>query len=259
MNKVEGKELGVSIIKSLLGAVPYAGNLLGEVLFDYRSRIKQERLNNFIGLLAIYFADNPNIDLVNIKSENFGDLFESIIKRVVLTKSNEKHKRFKDILVYQIEHPDNELDSSEIYLDLIYTLSELAIKILNEHYVFRKAYLPIDASRSAVSVHRDSIQGKINECHSMSIHTGKEYEKLQQDFTIAQKKFEEYNAQVQELQRFRSPDFFGFTDDLYLYYKQILMAKGLLIDEGSIGHGTGLYKYPQITEFGMCFMEFMIQ
>jgi hypothetical protein len=41
-------EIAVSIIKGALGAVPVIGQALMEALFDYRSRVKQERINRML-------------------------------------------------------------------------------------------------------------------------------------------------------------------------------------------------------------------
>src|SRR6266496_480635 len=134
--KIDSQEAIISAIKSVFGVVPYAGQLLSEVAFDYRSRIKQNRLNNFTQLLVEFFKDTRNIKLENIKTEEFSDLFESVLKRVVQTKSEEKHRRFKNILVNQIQNPSQNIDNSEIYLDLISSLSEIEINILHQHQLY---------------------------------------------------------------------------------------------------------------------------
>lgn len=44
MDKNIRNEAGISLAKSIFNAVPYVGGLLNEVAFDFRSRIKQERI-----------------------------------------------------------------------------------------------------------------------------------------------------------------------------------------------------------------------
>lgn len=100
-------EFGISAAKSAIGAIPYVGALLNEVIFDFRGRIKQERCNRFIYELTKYMANftEGDIDFAYIKSDDFSDIFESIIRRVVLNRSEEKMHRFKKILVKQMIAP----------------------------------------------------------------------------------------------------------------------------------------------------------
>jgi len=44
-NKIE---IIKSTFKSLIGAIPYVGQAINEAIFDYRSRIKQNRINTQI-------------------------------------------------------------------------------------------------------------------------------------------------------------------------------------------------------------------
>lgn len=86
MDNLEKKEIGVSLTKALFSNIPYVGQILSEVFFEYRGRIKQERLNKFTVLLSDYFSQNCDFNIKNIQSEDFGDLLESVIKRVIQTK-----------------------------------------------------------------------------------------------------------------------------------------------------------------------------
>lgn len=47
-NKILKDEYSLAALKGLIGAIPYAGTLLNEILFEARSRVKQERVNLFI-------------------------------------------------------------------------------------------------------------------------------------------------------------------------------------------------------------------
>lgn len=46
--KLQTKEYGISTLKGMIGAIPFAGTFLNEVAFEARSRIKQERVNRFV-------------------------------------------------------------------------------------------------------------------------------------------------------------------------------------------------------------------
>jgi lipoate-protein ligase A len=56
------------------------GSFLNEIVFDYRSRVKQNRLNEFIDLLSEEFSkrSHDEVDFKKMESDEFGDLFESI-------------------------------------------------------------------------------------------------------------------------------------------------------------------------------------
>ena len=76
MTKIDKKEIIVSTAKSIFGIVPFGGAALNELFFEYNGRIKQSRLNNFVEILAESFTEDSNIDLDNIKTEDFNDLFD---------------------------------------------------------------------------------------------------------------------------------------------------------------------------------------
>ncbi len=84
----------------------------------------------------------------NLKTEEFSDLFEAVLRRVTQTKSKEKHKRFRDVLIHHIKNPDPDIDNSETYLDAITSLNEMSINILKEHQQFDNAYKIIDPLRA---------------------------------------------------------------------------------------------------------------
>lgn len=91
---------GKSVIKSIFGAIPCVGTALDEVLFECRSRVKQNRINNFVLQLCQYIKEhNETINLEYVKSEQFGDILESIFREVLRTGVQDKLDRFKKILV----------------------------------------------------------------------------------------------------------------------------------------------------------------
>ena len=79
--ELKQKEYGISTLKGLIGAIPFAGTLLNEVAFEARSRIKQERVNKFIEEFSDYMSSySPHESYENlIDSEKIGDIFEEII------------------------------------------------------------------------------------------------------------------------------------------------------------------------------------
>jgi len=70
IKKDEYKEAGVSVVRSLFSAVPYAGGALNEIFFDYRSRVKQNRINAFADMLAEFFLEHSDIEPESLKQRN---------------------------------------------------------------------------------------------------------------------------------------------------------------------------------------------
>ena len=85
------KEIIVGVVKGGISAIPVVGGILNEALFDIRGRIKQNRFEGFVNELSVRIqkmeASTLNEDL--IKSEEFGDVFETVIKEVTNKKMHE--------------------------------------------------------------------------------------------------------------------------------------------------------------------------
>ncbi|WP_067051475.1 hypothetical protein [Methanofollis ethanolicus] len=100
------KECEKSGAKVCLSAIPIVGAALDEIAFEGRGRMYQNRLNKFIELLKEYMSSvrEEEIDFTYLKSDEFGDIFEAIIRKVLLTGSEEKINRFKMILVQDMKN-----------------------------------------------------------------------------------------------------------------------------------------------------------
>jgi len=128
-------EQGVISAKNvILSNIPFFGTILNEV-FESRSRVKQERLNRFVEEFERYVRSmgSCDIDQKYLKSEEFGDIFESILRRVVNTASEEKVHRFKKILLNEMEHT-YESDFKETFLDIAFRINEDQIQILKHFW-----------------------------------------------------------------------------------------------------------------------------
>jgi hypothetical protein len=131
-SKLQLKHAAISAKNVVFSSVPVCGTILDEVLFEYRSRVKQERLNRFVEELEKYLRSmrSGDIDREHLKSEEFGDIFESILRRVVHTASEEKMHRFKKILLNEMAHTYTS-DFKETFLDIVSRINEDQILILN--------------------------------------------------------------------------------------------------------------------------------
>jgi len=131
-SKIQLEQAAISAKNVIFSNIPFFGTILDEVLFEYRSRVKQERLNRFVEELEKYFRliHSGDIDREHLESEEFGDIFESILRRVVNTASEEKMHRFKKILLNEMTRTYTS-DFKETFLDIVSRINEDQILILN--------------------------------------------------------------------------------------------------------------------------------
>ena len=131
-SKIQLKQAAISAKNVIFSNIPFFGTILDEVLFEYRSRVKQERLNRFVEEFERYVRSmrSCEVDQKYLKSEEFGDIFESILRRVVHTASEEKMHRFKKILLNEMAHTYTS-DFKETFLDIVSRINEDQILILN--------------------------------------------------------------------------------------------------------------------------------
>tara|TARA_R110002050_G_scaffold56650_2_gene127461 strand:+ start:1545 stop:2309 length:765 start_codon:yes stop_codon:yes gene_type:complete len=252
MEKADKKEILNSSVKSLFGAVPFAGAALDELFFEYNGRVKQKRLNDFVQILADGFTEESEVNINNIKTEDFNDLFESVIRRVVQTKSKLKQVRFKDILIKELCQPTERAEIIDHYLDLISTLTEEEITILYHHRHFDKEF---EKEIHQLNLLKDNLKSLDQKMRDQSMTFGgseyqKPYDKVNADHESQKKKLDAY-------QKYRSAEFYTMNEKSFLFYKQRLVSRGLLIDNprNVISHPP--FANMGITEFGNDFIEFI--
>jgi hypothetical protein len=223
--KWEMKEVGISVVKGLIGAVPYAGTALNEVLFESRGRIKQKRINTFIEHLSSYMSsfNEKDIDFEHIKSEEFGDIFESILKRVAYNRSIEKLHRFKKILANQIISPKQTV-FTETFLDLVQRLEEAQIQILDHYKKINKG----EIEREKEITERGTVDG--------GTWGGEEDVKGPSDLDAK---------------------YFHLDETSYKFFVQDLISKSLLFDDSINRIDSRPFEVLQISQFGMEFLNFL--
>jgi hypothetical protein len=126
----EHKENAVNFVfKSILGFIP-GGHIVDE-LASFRSSVQQERLNKFSEYLRNGFEDITGkvFEPESLKSIQFIDAFESIMKKVASTSSEEKLKRYRNVLL-KVMYQKTESEMFFKYLGLIDEISETQILIL---------------------------------------------------------------------------------------------------------------------------------
>jgi len=251
------KEVGNSILKTLFASVPYAGQLFSEIFIEYRSRIKQNRINAFSELLEIHFSSGTQIDFSKLNKVEFSDLFEAVIQRVVSTDSRQKHERFRDILTNYVVSPAQSIDHAETFLDLISSLDEPSIQILKYHHHYDHEFTKYDEKE-------DALQDEIKE---ENLRIGKERDEQKRVMTLLPRssskigsltrELQQVQEQIKQLSKYRQASFYSLSEDDFLYLKQILVSKALLIESGVGTRGHIPYMMMRITMFGKQFINYI--
>ena len=252
MVKIDSEEILNSTAKSIFGVVPFAGNALDELFFEYNGRIKQKRLNHFVEILAESFSQDSGINIDNIKTEDFSDLFESVLRRVVQTKSELKLNRFKDILMKELNVPTKQTELIEIYLDLINSLSEEELSILYYHKHFD---LNFEKEIDRMNVLKD----KLNTINQNSKKENVQIDGIQLESEDAdiQNQIKVIEDWLDDLRKYKTADYYNLDEHRFMFYKQRLFSKGLLIDNRMDRIGNLPFYNMGITEFGMEFIAFI--
>lgn len=246
-----------SLRKIFVPLIPIFGTIFDEVFFEYGSRIKQNRLNQFTLLLVDYF-EKKDVDVESLKTEEFVDLFDSIIRRVVRTKSEDKLKRYKNILIHQIENPSHSDDLQETFLDLIEQLSEKELVILNFHDIYGTQEFQINKLINQKQADIKMREGQLERWKQGGFREN--VDDIQGDlirFKATLTSLQETKAKIID---YRNPSTYGVKKSLFLFYKQNLAAKGLIIDIG-VGYIAETEHQPfdtvRITDFGRMFLDFI--
>lgn len=252
MSKLDKKEIIYSTVKSIFGAVPYGGALLDELFFEYNGRIKQKRLNRFIEILAENFTEESEINLDNIRTEDFNDLFESVLRRVVQTKSELKLIRFKDILIKELNNPSKQAEVIDHYLDLISSLTEEEVTILYNHRHFTMEF---EEEINKLNSLRDRLSSLENQMKNETLIIDES--KYQKSYNETKIELDEQRRYIDSFAKYKQAEFYNLSENSFMFYKQRLFSKGLLIDNRMNRISNLPFGHMGITEFGVEFIEFI--
>lgn len=216
------KEILISLIKSGLSAIPYAGGVLNEILFDGRSRLEQGRLNKFIEHLKDLFeTDGERIDFEKMKSDDFSDLLIGVMDKARRTGSQDKLIRYKNIIANYLLYEITDLDNYMVFLNLVETTSEVELRVLV------------------------GISDHVDKYYSQAAN------RYFQDDRVKREAW--YN-----MTRFLKASHYDLNEETFMFCKQSLSAKALLIEKGIGSFDYEPFFLMSTTEFGKSFLEFII-
>lgn len=129
------KEICIGAIKGALGAVPYIGSVLNEAFFETPNRIAQKRKEKHIEsvIKKLQAINEDVIDINFIKSEDFSDLLQIILKNITLKNAAEKADFFSNLTVSSMlsSRSKQALEWQIRYIEIIAELNESEMHLLS--------------------------------------------------------------------------------------------------------------------------------
>lgn len=250
-----------AIFKSTYGQIPLIGSVLAHLSFEYSSMLKQKRLNNFFEKLQHYMegVSESEINLGNILTEDFHDIFEAILKSVSRTKSEEKLERFKNILIKQLRKLEDYKDI-EPFIEITDKLSETHIAILN---FYNKNYLSQKNFEETINKERKKLK-KLQQNHEVIDITKFNQVKLRMLKQESLKKIEDCEKNIERLEEdyiddFHSIDFENkelLTSSKNLYLINELKNMFLIENTSDKRVKKDLHSF-MITSFGIEYINYV--
>lgn len=242
------KTLVNSLVSASIGLLPGGAFIIEG--FNYYGKIKQERLNLFLEKFKEYLESCSESEISEefLKSEDFQGLFESIIKKVVETKSESKRETFRKILINSIE-AEKISDFSETFLNLTSQLQEKQIEILNIYHDTIVEY-----NRMSKEIYEFNEQNtQILDRNALDIIKGIPSD-TRQVIEMRNKMLEKRKVEVSSLNNHDCFDMGKFEFDFYL---QDLASKCLMRDVRGDGMGDNESPNYNITLLGENYLKFL--
>lgn len=126
-------QIAETAARIMISAIPFVGGPLQEII-DHRSRVKLERLDELVeGMKGdMERLGEGAVRLDYLSTEEFGDLLESVMRRVVHAGDPARRARLRQVLISQMLAPAPASDQ-ELFLDIVADISEKELEILREY------------------------------------------------------------------------------------------------------------------------------
>jgi len=256
----ELKQYGISTLKGLISAIPYAGGLLNEVIFEARSRLKQDRVNNFIEEFGEYVSQQSesNLKLHEINSDQIGDVFEEILISVSKTSAEHKKEIFKKILLNQLTSNEIGTDETVRYINITNELTQLQYKILLAFSSLSDNVLKYKIQILLMEAEAKQLRSEMASLEEKETSNGKTGDKIRTRIKQIQKLTGSKRKALQN--GFINPNIhttFDISREVYITEIQDLIAKGLLFDFALKAKVVDPYVHFGITNFGRNYMKYI--
>jgi len=260
MGKVNksARQVAGTVMKAVVEAVPYVGGSLN-VFLEHRSKLKQQRINDFVTSFWDYLQNIGESEIVldYVKSDEFSDMFEGVVRRVALTNSETKLKRFKSILTNQIRG-NAQSDYTETFLDLTTYLSDKQIEIL---LVYSQIEKSIEGYYEQIPHIEEEIEGLktalVKERRLSQKGFANDFSRIDEAIKRKKEVLVKQKSAISQVGQFRHHKHYGIDEKDYLILVQDLVGKSLLVDIGLPILGVKPFQILAITEFGRKYLEFI--
>jgi len=259
-NEIARKEYSLSALKGLIGAIPYAGTLLNEILFEARSRLKQERVNSFIIDFSEYLNQysTPEQDLSKINKDDFGDIFEEIIFSV--SKTNAEHKRqiFKQILSKELSTSREDNEDKLRYISITNTISKIQFSILTNYFTNGDVYIELRNKISKQEHEIPKVKAKLLKETGYSKQGLANRMKAEQDHLIAlQSRISNDRSELLSLPNPNDFKEYDLDQETFTIEIQDLLSKGLISDLSSSENGFKASEIFNLTGLSRKFIAYI--
>lgn len=254
----EKREILHLSLRQIMDSIPVVGPILNNIFFEFRSRVKQERLNELVEMLE-RDLEHLDIDPKSLQTEENLDLFETIFKKVADTRSEEKRIGLKNILVQGIKHPA-QIEYCELFAEHLLSFHPKELEILAAHQCYllkgkgsliRKNELTEEMNQH--SIWHQAQNNPTNIILKLGVKSGfnpRPPHSMSAEYMEATQMLEQY---VKEL----VPEKFKISEDELKFFLQNLLSKGLLRDDGAGAIGTNAIEIMSITSLGLKFLDFI--
>lgn len=223
-----------SIQKIILGFLP-GGHLVDEFV-NFRSNLKLQRAISFAESLNLAINELTGIETSIYTTEEFVDIFESVLKRVLETNNQEKLLRFRNILLGHIKGR-GQVDFLETFLDLTSRLHDVQIQMLEQFHL------------------EFNIENEIKEFNILK----KQKDQLvdSNEILFDTQRLKELETKLLSSSKSKDSAFFNLNEDDFLFYKQDLISKCLMKENNIILFGGEPIQVIKISQFGQKYLEFI--
>lgn len=247
----ERKHLFKIAVQSAFKNIFPGGDFINDI-FEYRGKLKEKRVLDFFELVRTAVIEtNPQVDINSINSEEIGDLFENILKKVSETRQIQKILGFRNLMINGIASK-NSIDYCEIFSNILMQLHEKQIEILLNYSekINKKGFSLL--RKHELNEQLFNIQSEIrkNELADNKALIEKEQELIKQ--------IELIKIGLENNENIREASYYNLTESEFKYFVHDLYNKALLNDEGVGAINTLPFQIMNVTDFGNKFLEFIL-
>ena len=146
----------------------------------------------------------------------------------------------------------------EVYIDVISKLNDAQIKILAAHYIMKEDYEKLKKMRISLLLDVEQLKQKLTEemvigARGIKGFTRKMINKKLAEAELELKKFDEA---LEVTEGYRDHSYYGISEGEFYYYKQDLVAKGIMQEFISAPY-ISKYSFLDVTDFAIGLLEFI--